>query len=212
MPEDNSVKYLSMVYSDLVGRIQGDRDTSWRVIGLSGIFLPLFSVVLTYFLPRVPQQRGSIVLCVSFLVVVCCIFFLLSVLFGVVSVLAFRPLRIIVPDKTHVGLMVEVRKRFYTWVFGRRGIDAWQTTASLLAPSRAASAFHTSAILTKWNTSEGLMATPDLGKDFASHLWEYCVFLSALVEIRKEPLRWALRWMASGLVVLVVALILIVAR
>ncbi len=209
---DRSVAGLRLIYDDLVGRIQGDRDTSWRIIGLCGLLLPLLSLAFSQ-LPGEVSAVHHIVL--PALLLVCTICFLVSILCGVASVLAFRPL-----FKSEMSSVASapgaLRVRAKMWclerLLGEKGMKALQTMTDLTATSRPASLFHTARILERWKGEGGQNGamSPAFSCGLAPQLWEYCVFLAGLIELRKRPQRWAFYSMLLGFGVCFVALIVVV--
>lgn len=68
-----SLEHLRLVYQDLAARIQGDRDTSWRIFGLGGILIPLAGLIFA----RIPPGTASMwYLVATASLLVSCLFFL----------------------------------------------------------------------------------------------------------------------------------------
>jgi hypothetical protein len=221
MADEKEVESLRLIYNDLTGRIKGDRDTSWRIIGLCGVLLPLLRLLLTRLPKDIPLAWHVVLTALLFL---CSFSFLLSIFCGVVSVVAFRPLfsgrhgrtqgprrgttRQRLHERLHLppGRMAcKIRlhrlwRRLRAQLFGGQGMKAWQQMTKLTKVPLTESVFHTSGLLARWesHTCDSMFRSLALSTDFSRHLWEYCVFLAGLIEVRKKPQLWALRLMLLG--------------
>lgn len=176
---------VKLVYTDIAYRISNDNTHSWYAISTAALILTLSGTLLrlTPGLPSMVYLFGIFWL-------------LLSILFGVVSIFAYRELR------------------FFPWLLGKSGREAIANSYQLL---QCSSVFHTSDILHRFSKAEGNIEktktiTADYMKEIDVGIVEefttYTVFLAHLIEMKKLPRYFCMLFLVTGICFIFVSFLL----